>query len=519
MICRSIASLFPIALSLAAATAAAQEPGHGVPLPAEGTPPPPFEAVQRDLLAVAGSLSNAWGDFDRDGDLDLAVSLKSSEIRLYRNDGGTLVNVGGAMGLPLAKTPLHEMRGLSWGDYDGDGWLDLLGGATDPKMPTLVFRNVAGKRFEEVGAAIGLGFSGRSARQTSWVDYDNDGDLDLYAADRIGPNKLFRNDAGRFTQVLADDGVTDPRPTVGACWFDYDEDGDLDVFLANQSGAADALWRNEGGRFTDVAVQAGVAGPARTKEQGGVGCAIGDYDNDGHLDLFVPNYGPNALYRNRGDGTFENMSAATGVDFDNHAVGAAWGDYDNDGWLDLSIMAYEGPSGEQTPTNALLHSESDGRGGRRFVNVLSRTSPVNAGDHGVQWADYNADGALDLSVTDGYSPVGGHFVFRNTLPRADAARSLAVMVLDARGHVTRFGAEVRLRDAAGKVIATRQVSTGDGYNTQSAMPVYFGLAKAAPVTVEVTYLTPKGRTVQVLRGVDPARQAGKPLVIREKRAR
>lgn len=508
---RPLAALLPLCLLLAAAPQG-DEPGHGVPLPAAGTTAPAFQPVQADLFGVVGSLSNAWGDMDNDGDLDFAVSLKSGEVRLYRNDGGTFVSVGAAMGLPTAA---HELRGLSWGDYDGDGWLDLLGGATDPKQPTLVFHNRKGKGFEEVGAAIGLGFAGRSARQTSWVDYDNDGDLDLYAADRIGPNRLMRNDGGRFTQVFAGTGVSDPRPTVGACWFDYDADGDLDLFLANQSGAKDALWRNDGGSFVDVAEQAGVAGPARTKEEGGVGCAIGDYDNDGRLDLFVPNYGPNALYRNRGDGTFENVSVATGVGFANHGVGAAWGDYDNDGWLDLSIMAYEGPVGKQEPTNALLHNESDGKGGRRFVNVLPRNNAMNAGDHGVQWVDYDRDGALDLSITDGYGPVGGHFLFRNLLPAAAAARSLSVLVLDARGHFTRPGAEVRLRDARGRILATRQVGTGDGYNTQSAQPVHFGLATTAPVTVEVTWLRGGKRVVQRRSGITAAAYRGRSLVIRE----
>lgn len=512
---RSIASLLPICLLLAAAPQSAVEPDHGVPIPAAGTISPSFRPVQADLFGIAGSLSNAWGDMDNDGDLDFAVSLKSGEVRLYRNDAGIFVSVGNAMGLPTAA---HELRGLSWGDYDGDGWLDLLGGATDPKMPTLVFHNRNGKGFVEVGAAIGLGFTGRSARQTSWVDYDNDGDVDLYAADRIGPNRLMRNDNGHFTQVFAGTGVSDPRPTVGACWFDYDEDGDLDLFLANQSGAADALWRNDGTGFVDVAAAAGVAGPARTREQGGVGCAVGDYDNDGRLDLFVPNYGPNALYRNRGDGTFDNVSTATGVGFDNHGVGAAWGDYDNDGWLDLSIMAYDGPVGKQEPANALLHNEPDGKGGRRFVNVLPRNSAMNAGDHGVQWVDYDRDGALDLSLTDGYGPVGGHFLFRNNLAKGDAARALSVSVLDARGHFTRVGAEVRLRDHGGRILATRQVGSGDGYNTQSAQPVHFGLPSNKAVTVEVTYLQGDKRVLQTRRDVRISQYRGRALVFRERPA-
>src|SRR5262245_14738152 len=88
---------------------------------------PAFTLVQPDLLAVPNSYSNAWGDYDNDGDVDLAVSLGSGEVRLYRNDTGVLASVGAAAGMPQAGS--HELRGLSWGDFDNDGFIDLLGGA------------------------------------------------------------------------------------------------------------------------------------------------------------------------------------------------------------------------------------------------------------------------------------------------------------------------------------------------------------------------------------------------------
>ena len=103
--------------------------------------------------------------------------------------------------------------------------------------------------------------------------------------------------------------------------------------------------------------------------------------------------------------------------------------------------------------------------------------------------DYDNDGGVDLSITDGYGGKGGHFVFRNTLPAEVRQRSLSVLVLDAKGHHTRFGAEVRLFDGAGRILASRQVVTGGGYNTQRAAPVHFGLTSLAPVTVEVTFMT------------------------------
>ena len=475
--------------------------------PASGEPQ--FTPVQRELLGVANSFANAWADYDNDGDLDLAVSLGSGEVRLYRNDQGVLVSVGAALGMPQAGS--HELRGLSWGDFNEDGFIDLLGGSTPTDKPTVVLRNEGGKRFRDVAAEIGLTIPGRSARQTNWIDYDNDGDLDVYAADRSGDNKMLQNTGGKFVHVFVGVGPTDPRPTVGACWLDIDNDGDLDLYLANQSGAADALWRNDGNAFADVAVALGMAGPPRTTDEGGVGCAIGDYDNDGDLDIFEPNYGHNRLYRNNSNGTFTEVAQALGLGVENHAVGADWGDYDNDGDLDLSVISYEGAPGKQTPHNALFRND----GGVRFVNVLSPDSPLNVADHGVQFVDYDHDGGLDLSVTDGYGPVGGHFVFRNALDAEAKKRSLSVLVLDVNGHFTRFGAEVRLFDRSGKVIATRQVVTGGGYNTQSATPVHFGLANGDPVRVEVTFMGKDGRKKQTVNSIRPADYYGKSVVIRQ----
>ena len=469
----------------------------------------PFASVQPELLGVAHSLANAWGDYDNDGDLDLAVSLGSGEVRLYRNDRGTLASVGATLDMPQAGS--HELRGLSWGDFDADGDIDLLGGATAADKLTKVLRNDGTKRFVDVAADIGLTIPGRSARQTNWIDYDNDGDLDVYASNRIGDNALYRNESGRFTHVFVGVGPTDPRPTVGSCWLDIDADGNLDVYLANQSGATDALWRNDGRSFTDVAAALGMAGPTRTKEEGGVGCAVGDYDNDGDFDIFAPNYGHNLLYRNNNDGTFTEVGKALGVGVDNHAVGADWGDYDNDGDLDLSVISYEGPVGAQTPLNASFRNE----GAKGFVNVLTKDSPLNVADHSTQFVDYDNDGGLDLAVTDGYGPQGGHFVFRNTISAEAKRRSLSVLVLDAKGHHTRFGAEVRLFDRSGRVVASRQVVTGGGYNTQRAAPVHFGLATLDPVRVEVTFMTKSGRRTKSVNAVRPGEYYGKSLVVRE----
>ena len=248
-----------------------------------------------------------------------------------------------------------------------------------------------------------------------------------------------------------------------------------------------------------------------SRTEGSVGCAVGDFDNDGELDLFVASYGVNILYRNKGDGSFENVAPMLGLAEDNHAVGAAWGDFDNDGWLDLFVAAYTGKSGDQQPANRLYRN----LGGKGFENILPAGSALDVADHGVQWIDYDRDGALDLSLTRGYTDTGGHFLFHNDLGEA-ARRSLSVRVLDKAGRFTRMGAEVRLYDAGGKILATRQVSTGEGYNSQGTQPLHFGLASMAPVTVEVTFMGKAGRKTQRIERINPARYAGKELVVRQR---
>jgi hypothetical protein len=467
---------------------------------------PAMTPLQSETFSVPGSLSNAWADFDADGDPDLAVSLKGGEIRLYRNDAGKFTNIAADIGFPGADG--GEYRGLAWGDFDGDGQLDLYAGSALPKQPSRLYRQERG-RFTDVAPQLGLELIGRSSRQNNWVDIDADGDVDLFTSDRIGPNRLFRNDDGRFTQIFADAPISSAQSTVGACWLDYDADGDLDLFLANQSGKQDQLWRNDGSAgFTDVAPALGIHSPGRAREEGGVGCAIGDFDNDGIFDIFVPSYGRNALWRGLPGGQFEAAAEPMGVNVDNHAVGAAFGDYDNDGRIDLSAMSYHGTPPGQMPENALFHNE-----GNRFVNVLDEASPLNAGDHGTAWVDIDGDGDLDLSVTKGYNTTGGHFLFRNDLPAETARQSIKVTLVDSQGHHTQAGAEVRVFAPDGRLLGAGQMHTGGGYGTQHILPAHFGIGKTRRVDIEVRFMGRSGQVIQWVRGVRPSRKA---IVVRRK---
>jgi hypothetical protein len=467
-------------------------------------PVPRFEAVQPELFALAGGQPNAWADIDGDGDLDLFVGFQQDKPnRLYRNDRGTFVDIAAAAGI----ADLADTRAAAWGDFDGDGHVDLFVGFTRRSgMHNKLYRNDGtGAHFTDVGAAMGVDAMGET-RQVSWIDFDNDGDLDLFVAFRDAPNMLFRNDGGRFTSVGKELGVDDPRRTVGAVWFDFDEDGDLDVFTANQNGDANGLFRNDGGRFVDVAHELGVDAPGRPETSGSNGPSVVDVDGDGHLDLFVAGYGGNFLYRNDGHGKFTEIAAQLGLKGGDKATPSRWGDYDNDGRPDLYVSSYvDQPLNEH---DFLYHNE-----GGRFVDILPSLKLPHGATHGVQWVDFDGDGDLDLALANN-NPNGTHALYRNLLPAAQARQSVEVRVLDGRGRETRAGSEVRAF-AAGtrKLLGVGIVDTGSGYCSQNAMPVHVGLGSSGRVDIEVTSMSKSGRVVTRSAGITP----GRGVVVRSRR--
>jgi len=455
---------------------------------------PRFVLVQPDLFSANGGQANAWADFDNDGDLDEFVGFRGRPNRLYRQDHGRFEDVAASVG--LADTV--ETRVAAWGDFDGDGHLDLFVGFAGG-VPSKLYRNDGdGRHFTDVAPALGLRLVGVS-RQASWIDYDNDGDLDLFVAFRDQPNRLFRNDEGRFTDVTVEAGVGDPRKTVGAVWFDIDGDGDLDLFVANQNGDTNGLFRNDGGHFVDVAREWGVEAPRASEEFGGVGAAVADFDRDGFLDLFVANYGPSALYRNEGGKRFVDVTKEAGLFFAQHATTPSWGDYDNDGWPDLYVAGFLVT--ETHYPDHLFHNK--GTGPVPFVDVLPALVRDHDASHGVQWVDFDGDGALDLALANNDAK-GGHYLFRNLLPQSVARRSLAVDVVDQRGRHTKAGAEVRVY-AAGtrRLLSSALVDTGGGYCSQNVMPVHVATPGAARVDIEVTSMTKSGRRITARRNQSP----------------
>ncbi|MEZ4416939.1 MAG: CRTAC1 family protein [Gemmatimonadota bacterium] len=466
--------------------------------------PPSFESVQPELFSATGAQPNAFIDFDNDGDLDLFVGFRNRPDRLYRNDGGTFTDVAEQVGLASPE----DTRVAAWGDYDADGNLDVYIGFPAGSVPDRIYRNDGdGAHFTDVTASLGIHVEG-TTRQTSWIDVDRDGDVDLFVALRDGPNRLYRNDAGTFVDITEASGIGDPRRTVGVAWFDFDQDGDLDAFVANQNGDADGFYRNDGGHFADVAAAMGMDGGMRTEEIGGVGPDVTDYDNDGDLDLFVANYGPDALWRNNGDGSFTEVAQGTEMAADHHSTTSAWGDYDNDGWPDLFVAAFL--SAEPEAPDHLFRNV-----GGSFSDVTPALVLRKGASHGVRWADYDQDGDLDLALANNDPEVGTHPLLKNTLPTERAGRSIQVRVLDARGHHTRAGSEVRVYESGtDRLLGARLVDTGGGYCSQGTAPVHLGLpAGIVAVDVEVILLTPQGRVSEWARGVDFRTLPGRVLTV------
>ena len=455
---------------------------------------PRFEPMQPDVLGAGSNFTNAFADYDNDGDPDMFVGFDGKPNRLYRNDKGVFTDVAAAAGVADSR----PTRAAAWGDFDADGDPDLLLGFTPLKDASVLklYRNTAGKFTD--ATAVGLSVPAGAVRQPAWIDYDGDGDLDLFVAFRDRANALYRNDAGKLTDVAESLGVADQRRTVGAVWFDFDEDGDLDVAVANMDGDANGVYRNDNGKFTDVAEAAGVAWGGRAPKAAGNGtvrvCAA-DVDNDGKLDLFAANYGPLGLFSNRGKGVFEDRSAAWQIAIDSRYDACAFADFDHDGKIDLYVNG--------TVTGGASWQDSLFRNtGSTFVDVTPTPIRRLQADHGVQWADVDADGDLDLALT-GSRTDGTHVVMRNMLPAADAARGLHIRVVDAKGRATRAGAEVRVY-AAGttRLLGMGLVDGGSGYDSQNDLPVHVGVP-AGVWRVDVQVIMPRGgtRTPTWQRGV------------------
>ncbi len=279
--------------------------------------------------------------------------------------------------------------GVSFVDFDQDGKDDLTF-ATESTEKIHFFKN-DGVVFTKI-TLPGIDQSTES-KQVLWVDYDNDGDLDFFVTSTNGPNKLYQNDGSlSFTDVTSSSGLfTEDLNTFGACFGDIDKDGDLDLFITNRGITAEQrnyLYRNDNGTFVDITVAAGI----NISPEQSFCAAFFDYDNDGDQDIYVANdkfTNQNRFYKNNDDGTFTDVSTASGTDISIDAMSTTIGDYNNDGWLDMYIT--NTPNG-----NVLFKNNGDGT----FTDVAAASGTIfNSTAWGAVFLDADSDSHLDLYVS------------------------------------------------------------------------------------------------------------------------
>ena len=425
---------------------------------------------------VGNSRGGAWGDYDNDGFIDLFVSNYASGSSvshfLYHNNGNGSFNrvttgVVAAVGSPS--------NGAAWGDYDNDGYLDLV--LLTENQPNYLFHNNGDGSF---AAVPGASFVTDTAehRSVTWVDYDSDGYVDLFSTTGLNqPRRLYRNNRyGTFTRITQGAFLTVPGGFWGVAWRDYNNDGRPDLFLPQASetgGNPNYLYRNDGGgAFTRV------ASPDLNGTSNAVSAAWGDCDNDGDLDLFVPCIWypgqpnnanrPNLFYRNNGDGTFTSLTSlpANDPEYQGGASSSCiWGDYDNDGWLDLFVSNRLGQN------NFMYHNNGDGT----FTKVLDSIAVNDGGDsRGTTWADYDNDGFLDLFVGNGGA---ANFLYHNN---GNANHWMEFRLIGTRSNRAAIGAKVHVQATInGQTFwQMREVSGGDGCMGQNSLYLHVGLGNA-----------------------------------------
>jgi hypothetical protein len=437
----------------------------------------------RDMAGIAGLdtpgfyLGAVWGDYDNDDDLDLYISGYGPN-HLYRNEGdGSFSDVTETAGIGDDRFS----AGSAWSDYDGDGFIDLY-----------VTNYV---RFDE----------GDAGRRETVRQYGSEIPYTINpSAYPAEANALFHNNGdGTFTDVAEEAGVANPRGrSLSAAWFDFDDDGFVDLYVANDV-SENGVFRNLGnGAFADIGPNSLAA-----DYRGAMGLAVGDPDRDGDTDLFVTHWiaQENAFFENMysenyvddaGNRRLFFMDTADMVGLGQislHNVGWATGltDLDNDGYLDAWVvngntLEFPDDHSRLKPQQMQIFRHKPGEGffeiGQQAATVLAEPIVGRGGAH----ADYDGDGRVDIAVmTHGGSPL----LLRNV---SDTDNHWLVVRLRQRGGNTRaLGARVQVRTGDG--VQTSQVGVTGSYLSQNSLDLHFGLGEA-DVVDEIVIRWPDGTT-------------------------
>ena len=437
----------------------------------------------------------AAADYDNDGCwLDIfVVGDGGLPNALYHNNGdGTFTDVAAKAG--VADTP--RGRGCVWFDYNNDGWRDLYVTCAGPNY---LYHNNGDGTFTDVTQRAGVGDEKHGTGPVI-ADYDHDGWLDIYIANwgrapsLLNPNPasktnvLYRNRGdGTFEEVTQAAGVADDGIAWGAIFFDYDNDTWADLFVANDHGP-DKLYRNRGdGTFQDVSEQSGIVTQINGKPTGAMGLCVGDYDNDTDLDFFITNYDADLLWCNNGDGTFTNVAEAVGVA--NEGVGwyASFVDYDNDGFRDLYVVNGDVDGSQKTNRNRLYHN----RNGQFVDRADALNVTVDAVARGATAGDFDNDGDVDFYVVNNTSnTLLQNDVNPNTWFSEKSDRTWTKFRL--RGTKSnRDGIGTRATVVTDNLVQTQELICGTGFLGGDSLELEFGLSSAYQID-SVTLEWPSG---------------------------
>jgi hypothetical protein len=497
-----------------------------------------------------GGAVAAVADYDNDGRDDLFVtdSGLNQRSRLYHNDGGLrFTDVTDRAGLGEGNTPSAIVSDALWFDEDNDGWRDLL----IVRFGTpLLYRNDGNGHFVDITARSGLTTFANTIAAIAF-DYDNDGRLDLLfghyfrainlldlKSPKVLPNDLdnavngggvtlWRNiGGGRFEDVTTRAGLGGQTGwTLDVGHGDFDNDGFEDIYLATDFGSDRVFFNNGDRTFRDTTEKSiGID----TKK--GMNVEVGDYDNDGLLDVYVTNITDeymkecNMLWHNNGDRTFTDVSKETGTCATLWGWGAKFGDFDNDGWLDLFVVNGLRSAGPESYIPVLLpmvttphvdfsdlsswppignRTWSGYQKKKLFKNLGSgtfrETSEAAGVDNdldgrGIAVADFDNDGRLDLYQTNANQP---SLFFHNTT--ANVGNWIELKLVGTRSNRDAIGARVTV--SAGGCRYVREVDGGNGYAGQSSTRLHVGIGTATSVD-EVVVRWPSGLVEKKSAGIN-----------------
>lgn len=489
------------------------------------TEPKPAGPLEKTYLVESTGTGAALVDFDGDGLLDVffvglgGFGREGDPTRhtLYRNLGGLrFEDVSDQSGLVSHGLP----QGVCAGDVDEDGRTDLF---VTHWGRNALFRNLGEGRFQDEATERGLGRKERRwSSGCAFLDFDRDGDLDLFVAHYVdfdpeatplpgeasqcrwknvpipcGPRglpaesmSLYENDgSGRFADISQKAGVADARNYygLGVLTADFDNDGWTDVYVACDSTAS-LMFRNQGdGTFEEIGLLSGTSYNEDGQEQAGMGVAAADYDGDGRLDIFKTNFASdvNTLYRNEGDWIFSDETFAAGIGVSTRYVG--WGtaflDFDHDGRQDiLAVNGHVAPSVEDAPIRetyrqpALLFWNVGNGAFHELTPQAGEALSVPHSARGLATGDLDGNGTLEIVVTNLDEPP---VVLKNF---GEAENWLQVSVLTASGRDD-VGARVEVIADGRMQIA--EVRSGGSYLSQNALRLHFGLGSASQVDVRV----------------------------------